>query len=42
MAKKYKWIEELENIAIEGKKRLEKKGIKETDIPKIIERRRRE
>ena len=34
-------IKELEIIAKEGKKRLTKKGIKESDIPKIVEASRR-
>ena len=34
-------IQELESIAQEGKKRLQKKGIKENDIPKIVEKSRR-
>ena len=38
---KEKLIQELRTIAKEGKKRLEKKGLKESDIQGIIERRRR-
>lgn len=34
-------IKELENIAREGRKHLEKKGIKESDIPDIVEKSRR-
>ena len=33
-------IRDLEKIAKDGKKRLESKGVKETDIPKIVEKRR--
>ena len=33
-------IKELEVIAKEGKKRLQSKGIKEADIPKIVEKSR--
>ncbi len=32
---------ELKEIAIEGKARLQKKGFRESDIPKIVERSRR-
>lgn len=34
-------IKELESIAKEGRKHLEKKGIKESDIPGIVEKSRR-
>lgn len=34
-------IKDLEKIAREGKKRLQKKGIKGSDIPKIVEKSRR-
>lgn len=33
-------MRELEGIAKEGKKRLERKGIKETDIPEIVQKSR--
>lgn len=38
---KEKLISELDTIAKEGKKRLQKKGLKESDIQKIIEKSRR-
>ena len=38
---KHALIKELETIAKEGKKRLEQKGIKESDIPEIVQRSRR-
>ncbi|MCH7567977.1 MAG: AbrB/MazE/SpoVT family DNA-binding domain-containing protein [Nanoarchaeota archaeon] len=34
-------IKELESIAKEGRKRLERKGIKESDIPEIVQKSRR-
>ncbi len=34
-------IKELKKIAIEGRKRLESKGIKEKEIPEIVEKSRR-
>lgn len=40
MPEKRKLIKELETIAKEGRKRLEKQDIKETDITSIIHRRR--
>lgn len=38
---KEKLISELEAIAKEGKKRLQRKGVSESDIPKIVEKSRR-
>jgi AbrB family looped-hinge helix DNA binding protein len=38
---KEKLMAELESIAKEGKIRLQKKGIKEEDIPKIVEKSRK-
>lgn len=34
-------IKELESIAKEGKKRLQKKGVKESDLPTIVEKSRK-
>lgn len=38
---KEKLLNELGTIAKEGRKRLEKKGIKESDIPEIVQKSRR-
>ena len=38
---KEKLIGELEEIAKEGRKRLEKKGVKEADIPELVQKYRR-
>ena len=38
---KEKLISELNEIAREGKKRLQNKGIKESDIPEIVQKSRR-
>lgn len=39
---KEKLIKDLENIAKEGRKRAEKLGIKESDVPRMVERLRKE
>ena len=41
MPSKEDLIKELESAAKEGKRRLQKKGIKESDIPSIVEKSRR-
>jgi AbrB family looped-hinge helix DNA binding protein len=38
---KERLIQELETIAKEGKRRLERKGLKESDIPRIVQQSRR-
>ena len=42
MPSKQKLIEELTNIAKEGRRTLERKGLKESDISEIIQTRRKE